>query len=78
MGNLAKLAEAVQEVLGTHQDGVVAQERLITEAETARRRVRTPSRTACSSASNAATAQRAHEEFPGVWAETCAGGAELL
>ena len=53
MVKLAKLAENVQEVLGTHQDGVVAQE---TAARGGggqpARRVRTPSRTACSSAWN--------------------------
>ncbi|MFC7647651.1 CHAD domain-containing protein [Streptosporangium lutulentum] len=44
---LAKRAEAVQEVLGTYRDGIVAQERLTAEAETARLAGRTPSPTAC-------------------------------
>ncbi|MFD2348801.1 CHAD domain-containing protein [Nonomuraea ferruginea] len=47
MGTLAKLAEDVQEVLGAHQDGVVAQETLAEEAGGPRAgRARTPSPTA--------------------------------
>nr|BFE83708.1 hypothetical protein GCM10020093_063090 [Planobispora longispora] len=46
MSELADRAEAVQDVLGAHRDGLVAQERLTAEAGRARQAGRTPSPTA--------------------------------
>jgi CHAD domain-containing protein len=78
MGRLAKLAENVQEVLGTHQDGVVAQERLLAEAGKARAAGEDTFTYGVLVGLERGTAQRAHEEFPGVWAETCAAVRSVL
>ncbi len=78
MGTLAKLAENVQEVLGTHQDGVVAQERLLAEAGKARAAGEDTFTYGVLVGLERATAQRAHEEFPGVWTETCAAVRSVL
>ncbi|SEG99139.1 CHAD domain-containing protein [Nonomuraea solani] len=70
MGKLAKLAEDVQEVLGTHQDGVVAQETLAKEAESARQAGEDTFTYGLLIGIERNTAERAHEEFPRVWADT--------
>ncbi|MEV6864420.1 CYTH and CHAD domain-containing protein [Streptosporangium subroseum] len=75
---LARRAEAVQEVLGTYRDGIVAQERLMAEAETARLAGEDTFTYGVLTGVERAAAQRAHEEFPGIWAETTAAVAELL
>ncbi|NUR87693.1 MAG: CYTH and CHAD domain-containing protein [Nonomuraea sp.] len=70
MGRLAKHAEAVQEVLGFHQDGVVAQETLAKEAESAREAGEDTFTYGLLIGMERAVAERAHLEFPRVWAET--------
>ncbi|GAA2861971.1 CYTH and CHAD domain-containing protein [Streptosporangium fragile] len=76
--DLAKRAENVQEVLGTHQDGVVAQERLAAEAATARTAGEDTFTYGVLTGLERAEAQRAHDEFPRVWDETTAAVAKLL
>ncbi|MEV7007149.1 CYTH and CHAD domain-containing protein [Streptosporangium sp. NPDC051022] len=78
MGALAKRAEAVQEVLGTHQDGVVAQERLAAEAQNARLAGEDTFTYGVLTGLERAGAERAWEEFPRVWAETSAAVDRLL
>ncbi|QFY12833.1 CHAD domain-containing protein [Nonomuraea phyllanthi] len=70
MAKLAKLAGNVQEVLGTHQDGVVAQETLAREAEHARRAGEDTFTYGILIGIERGTAERAHAEFPRVWEET--------
>ncbi|MEU1732764.1 CYTH and CHAD domain-containing protein [Streptosporangium sp. NPDC020145] len=78
LGKLAKHAEAVQEVLGTHQDGVVAQERLAAEAANARLAGEDTFTYGVLTGLERAGAARAWEEFPAVWAETSKAVEELL
>lgn len=78
MGKLAKRAEAVQEVLGTHLDGVVAQERLVAEARTARQAGEDTFTYGVLTGLERAEAERAYEEFPRIWAETTQAVAKLL
>ncbi|MER6946423.1 CYTH and CHAD domain-containing protein [Nonomuraea sp. NPDC000554] len=70
MAKLAKHAEAVQEVLGAHQDGVVAQETLTKEAESARQAGEDTFTYGLLIGLERGTAERAEAEFPHVWAET--------
>ncbi|WP_214325931.1 CYTH and CHAD domain-containing protein [Nonomuraea sediminis] len=70
MRKLAKNAEAVQEILGLHQDGVVAQEVLAKEAESAREAGEDTFTYGLLIGIERGAAERAHEEFPRVWAET--------
>ncbi|MEO3872484.1 CYTH and CHAD domain-containing protein [Nonomuraea sp. B12E4] len=70
MAKLAKLAEDIQEVLGTHQDGVVAQETLAKEAETARQAGEDTFTYGLLIGIERSAAERAHADFPRVWAET--------
>lgn len=72
LGDLAKRAEAVQEVLGRHQDGVVAQGVLAEEAESARQAGEDTFTYGILVGIERATAERAHAEFPGVWAKVTA------
>jgi CHAD domain-containing protein len=69
LSGLAKRAEAVQEVLGRHQDGVVAQGVLAEEAETARQAGEDTFTYGVLVGIERAAAERAHAEFPGVWAK---------
>ncbi|MFI6325454.1 CHAD domain-containing protein [Nonomuraea sp. NPDC050556] len=78
MYELAKHAEAVQEVLGHHQDGVVAQETLVSEAESARQAGEDTFTYGVLIGIERGTAARAHEEFPGVWAKTVKAVGKLL
>ncbi|TXK38279.1 CYTH and CHAD domain-containing protein [Nonomuraea sp. C10] len=78
MGTLAKLAEDVQEVLGAHQDGVVAQETLAEEAGAARRAGEDTFTYGVLAGLERAAAERAHEDFPRVWSETMAGVEKVL
>ncbi|NRQ34422.1 CYTH and CHAD domain-containing protein [Nonomuraea sp. NN258] len=70
MGKLAGLAEDVQEVLGTHQDGVVAQETLAKEAESARQAGEDTFTYGLLIGIERNTADRAHADFPRIWAQT--------
>ncbi|NBE93675.1 CHAD domain-containing protein, partial [Nonomuraea sp. KC401] len=70
MGRLAELAEGIQEILGTHQDGVVAQETLTKEAENARQAGEDTFTYGVLVGIERSAADRAHAEFPKVWAET--------
>ena len=78
MAKLAKHATAVQEVLGTHQDGVVAQETLAKEAETARQAGEDTFTYGVLIGLERGTAERAHADFPRVWAETVEAIGKLL
>ncbi|NUT42731.1 MAG: CYTH and CHAD domain-containing protein [Thermoactinospora sp.] len=78
MGRLAKHAEAVQEVLGKHQDGVVAQETLAKEAETARQAGEDTFTYGLLIGIERNTAERAHADFPAVWAKTVEAVGKLL
>ncbi|MBT2230766.1 CYTH and CHAD domain-containing protein [Nonomuraea sp. NEAU-A123] len=78
MAKLAKHAAAVQEVLGTHQDGVVAQEMLAKEAETARQAGEDTFTYGLLIGLERGTAERAHADFPRVWAETVQAIGKLL
>ncbi|MBP2705365.1 CYTH and CHAD domain-containing protein [Microbispora sp. RL4-1S] len=64
----ARRAETVQEVLGRHQDGVVAQEVLLREAETARQAGEDTFTYGVLAGIERMEAIRAHTEFPAVWA----------
>ncbi|GII52896.1 CHAD domain-containing protein [Planotetraspora thailandica] len=66
---LAGRAETVQEVLGRHQDGVVAQDVLGQEAQAARGAGEDTFTYGVLVGLERADAQRAHEEFPEVWAK---------
>ncbi|GAA3601607.1 CYTH and CHAD domain-containing protein [Nonomuraea rosea] len=70
MAKLAKLAEDIQEILGTHQDGVVAQETLAKEAESARQAGEDTFTYGLLIGIERNAAERAHAEFPSVWAKT--------
>jgi CHAD domain-containing protein len=70
MRKLAKLAEGIQEILGAHQDGVVAQETLAKEAESAREAGEDTFTYGLLIGIERNAAERAHAEFPRVWAET--------
>jgi CHAD domain-containing protein len=78
MGRLAGLSEAVQEVLGRHQDGVVAQETLAKEAENARQAGEDTFTYGVLTGLERAEAERAHARFPAVWARTVRDVGELL
>jgi CHAD domain-containing protein len=78
MGKLAKLAERVQEILGVHQDGVVAQETLLGEAERARRAGEDTFTYGLLIGIERGHAERADAEFPEVWAETAKAAAKIL
>ncbi|MEV4221852.1 CYTH and CHAD domain-containing protein [Nonomuraea sp. NPDC049725] len=77
MARLAELAEDVQEVLGAHQDGVVAQETLAREAQAAREAGEDTFTYGLLVGLERAAAERAHAEFPRVWAETTRAVAKL-
>ncbi|WP_336207940.1 CYTH and CHAD domain-containing protein [Nonomuraea sp. LPB2021202275-12-8] len=78
MAKLAKHAEAVQEVLGAHVDGVVAQERLAEEAQSAREAGEDTFTYGLLIGLERGAAERAHEEFPEVWAETVEAVRKIL
>ncbi|MDP9864975.1 MULTISPECIES: CYTH and CHAD domain-containing protein [Streptosporangium] len=78
MQKLAKQAESVQEVLGAHLDGVVAQGRLAAEAETARLAGEDTFTYGVLTGLERAEAERAFEEFPRIWAETTQAVDKLL
>ncbi|HEX4817052.1 MAG TPA: CYTH and CHAD domain-containing protein [Nonomuraea sp.] len=78
MVRLAGLAEDIQEVLGTHQDGVVAQETLAKEAESARQAGEDTFTYGLLVGMERNTAERAHADFPRVWAETVKAVEKLL
>ncbi|MEV0630088.1 CYTH and CHAD domain-containing protein [Nonomuraea wenchangensis] len=78
MVKLAGRAEDIQEVLGAHQDGVVAQETLIEEAERARRAGEDTFTYGLLVGIERDLAARAHDDFPGVWAETVKAVEKLL
>ncbi|WP_113701986.1 CYTH and CHAD domain-containing protein [Nonomuraea lactucae] len=78
MGKLAGLAEAVQEVLGAHQDGVVAQETLAKEAESARQSGEDTFTYGLLIGLERAEAERAHDRFPEVWADTVKKAGKIL
>ncbi|MFI6817304.1 CHAD domain-containing protein [Nonomuraea sp. NPDC050328] len=67
MAGLASGAKAIQEVLGRHQDGVVAQETLLKEAEVARRAGEDTFTYGLLIGIERARAEQAHADFPGVW-----------
>ncbi|MBO3750785.1 CYTH and CHAD domain-containing protein [Streptosporangiaceae bacterium NEAU-GS5] len=69
MRGQAKRAETVQEVLGRHQDGVVAQELLADEAAKARTAGEDTFTYGVLAGIEHATAARADAEFPDVWAK---------
>ncbi|WP_326825764.1 CYTH and CHAD domain-containing protein [Streptosporangium sp. NBC_01756] len=78
MRKLAGRAEAVQEMLGAHLDGVVAQGRLGTEAEAARRLGEDTFTYGVLTGLERAAAERAFEEFPRLWSKTTKAVAKLL
>ncbi|TDD37805.1 CYTH and CHAD domain-containing protein [Nonomuraea terrae] len=78
MSRLAKLAAGIQEVLGTYQDGVVAQETLVKEAESARRAGEDTFTYGLLAGIERARAERAHAEFPRVWQETVEAVRKIL
>jgi CHAD domain-containing protein len=78
MGELAALAENVQEALGTYRDGVVAQETLVEEARAAREAGEDTFTHGVLAGLEHAAAERAHAEFPRVWAETTARVEKVL
>jgi CHAD domain-containing protein len=78
MTELARRAEAVQEVLGLYQDGVVAQETLAKEAETARQAGEDTFTYGVLTGLERAVAERAHRDFPKVWTRTTAAVAVLF
>ncbi|MGW2160578.1 CYTH and CHAD domain-containing protein [Nonomuraea sp. NPDC001699] len=70
MARLAELAENVQEILGAHRDGVVAQQTLAEEAEVARQAGEDTFTYGLLIGIERNTAERAQADFPRVWAET--------
>ncbi|GHE40864.1 CHAD domain-containing protein [Streptosporangium violaceochromogenes] len=78
MDGLAGRAEAVQEVLGAHQDGVVAQERLVAEAGAARRAGEDTFTYGVLSGLERSAAERAWEDFPRLWRKTVKAVERLL
>ncbi|WP_285775130.1 CYTH and CHAD domain-containing protein [Microtetraspora sp. NBRC 13810] len=72
MTELARRAEDVQETLGVHQDGVIAQELLEREAETARRAGEDAFTYGVLVGLERAAADRAYARFPKVWKKTTA------
>ncbi|WP_214108049.1 CYTH and CHAD domain-containing protein [Acrocarpospora catenulata] len=65
----AARAEAVQEVLGLHQDGVVAQQTLAEEAERARQAGEDTFTYGVLAGIEHETAERANKKFPSIWAK---------
>ncbi|MEU8267062.1 CYTH and CHAD domain-containing protein [Sphaerisporangium sp. NPDC049002] len=65
---LAKRAKAVQEVLGLYQDGIVAQQILLEEAQRAREAGEDTFTYGLLLGIERADAERSHSEFPAVWA----------
>ncbi|MFB9724688.1 CYTH and CHAD domain-containing protein [Planobispora longispora] len=78
MSELADRAEAVQDVLGAHRDGLVAQERLTAEAGRARQAGEDTFTYGVLTGLERARAARASKEFPGVWEKTTQAVAKLL
>ncbi|GAA3673815.1 CYTH and CHAD domain-containing protein [Nonomuraea antimicrobica] len=78
MGKLAKLAEGIQEVLGTYQDGVVAQELLAKEAESAREAGEDTFTYGLLIGVERNAADRAHAEFPKLWKKTLKAVTKVL
>ncbi|MFC4058472.1 CHAD domain-containing protein [Planomonospora corallina] len=78
MTELAERAEAVQEALGLHQDGVVAAERLAAEARAARQAGEDTFTYGVLAGLEQAGAGRAREEFPTLWKKTVKAVTELL
>ncbi|WP_230884154.1 CYTH and CHAD domain-containing protein [Planomonospora sp. ID82291] len=78
MTALAEQAEAVQEVLGAHQDGVVAQRRLADEAAAARQAGEDTFTYGVLTGLERARADRADADFPAVWRKTAEAAARLL
>ncbi|MFI6391394.1 CHAD domain-containing protein [Nonomuraea sp. NPDC050540] len=78
MKKLAKHAEAVQEILGLYQDGVVAQETLAKEAESARHAGEDTFTYGLLIGMEKSTAERAHAEFPAVWEKTVEAVRKIL
>jgi CHAD domain-containing protein len=78
MKPLAKHAESVQEVLGLYQDGVVAQETLAKEAESARQAGEDTFTYGVLVGIERTHADRAHADFPKVWERTLRAVHELL
>ncbi|RBQ16825.1 hypothetical protein DP939_27530 [Spongiactinospora rosea] len=72
MRELAKIAEEVQETLGTYQDGVVTQELLAREAGNARLAGEDTFTYGVLTGLERATGERAHVAFPAVWTRTTA------
>ncbi|SDI85240.1 CYTH and CHAD domain-containing protein [Nonomuraea jiangxiensis] len=70
MAKLAKLSAGIQEVLGTYQDGVVAQETLAKAAESARQAGEDTFTYGVLIGIERSVAEQAHADFPRVWAET--------
>ncbi|GGO67356.1 CYTH and CHAD domain-containing protein [Nonomuraea cavernae] len=70
LGELAELAEGVQEVLGAQRDGLVAQQTLAEEAERARRAGEDTFTYGLLIGLERAAAERADTRFPKVWART--------
>ncbi|MER7502096.1 CYTH and CHAD domain-containing protein [Nonomuraea pusilla] len=77
MAKLAELAKGVQEALGGHQDGVVAQETLAKEAERARRAGEDTFTYGVLAGLERAAAERAHADVPRVWEETVEAAKKL-
>lgn len=78
MAKLAERAETVQEVLGTHQDGVVAQQTLAEQARAAREAGEDTFTYGVLAGLERAAAERARTEFPRVWARTVAEVKKIL
>ncbi|SDH20318.1 CHAD domain-containing protein [Sinosporangium album] len=70
LAELGKRAEAVQDILGLHQDGVVAQEVLEREAERAREAGEDAFTYGVLIGIEREVAEQAHKGFPRVWEET--------
>jgi CHAD domain-containing protein len=66
---MSRRAKTVQEVLGLHQDGVIAQEILMQEAAKARAAGEDTFTYGVLVGLENAEARRSHAEFPRVWAE---------
>ncbi|GIH87006.1 CYTH and CHAD domain-containing protein [Planobispora rosea] len=78
MSELADRAEAVQDVLGAHRDGMVAQERLAAEAGRARQAGEDTFTYGVLTGLERAGAERASREFPDVWEKTVQAVGKLL
>nr|WP_055508090.1 CYTH and CHAD domain-containing protein [Nonomuraea pusilla] len=77
MTKLARLAKGVQEALGGHQDGVVAQETLAKEAESARQAGEDTFTYGVLAGLERAAAERAHADVPRVWEKTVEAAKKL-